>query len=86
MRFVFETTDISNVSPLLLARCSLMYLPTVNESLSFYIPTLKESSVLETAVKNLMNAINAFPLKDDVKNSFGKLTQVSFYGTSDLTR
>ena len=76
VRFVFETTDISSVSPLLLARCSLMYLPQINASTSFFIPALNDSVVLETAFKSLMNAINNFPLKDDVKNTSGKLTQV----------
>jgi len=53
-----------------------MYLPTINDKLSFYIPKIGESTTLETAANSLMIAINAFPLKDDVKNTSGKLIQV----------
>ena len=53
-----------------------MYLPIINDKLSFYIPKIGESTTLETAANSLMIAINAFPLKDDVKNTSGKLIQV----------
>ena len=56
-----------------------MYLPIINDKLSFYIPKIADSTILETVANSLMIAINSFPLKDDVKNTSGKLIQVILY-------
>ena len=76
IRFVFETSNVETVSSLLLARCSLMHLPSMPRD-SFVLNDLVAanntagitSDQLESATQALILAVDTFPKNDDVVQS-----------------
>jgi flagellar biosynthesis GTPase FlhF/predicted nucleic acid-binding Zn-ribbon protein len=75
IRFVFETANIESVSPLLLARCSLMFLPHMDATLR-WSPVLRQSPVVEETLKVLIAAVAVYPLKEDLQRMTGKMRQL----------
>ena len=73
IKFVFEATDIASVSPLLLARCSLMHLPTLSKV--YFEEYFRDKELIDDVIKTLMAAIDTFPVRDDLKSMDGKMDQ-----------
>ena len=68
VRFIFEASKVENVSPLLLARCSLMHLPHLDrENTLLYDISPANGDLLEEAAKALISAVEAFPKNDEVR-------------------
>lgn len=83
IRFIFEASNVADVSPLLLARCSLMHLPDNVKSSqgSAIIPNVSNEELIDEAARALITAIEAFPKNDDVHLKSAKLSQlITLYG------
>ena len=78
VRFVFETSNVETVSPLLLARCSLMHLPNMprDAAAGLLLATADvpngsgiTADQMELATQALISAVDTFPKNDDVVQS-----------------
>ena len=73
IRFVFETSNVETVSPLLLARCSLMHLPCMPKEMYGLNDLVIGNDVtvdqIEVATQALISAVETFPKNDDVVQS-----------------